>query len=136
MITVALLHGRSAWTRALNRRLLTPKRATLALRAAKVLSGQLMRESRVGVVRVVQGLTLLVRKLRACDVLLLILRLILILLWLTVLTLIGIVVEIATWLASSVSCRALRSLVLHLRAQIIIGLLGTLLLLEYWLREC
>lgn len=95
-----------------------------------------MRESGVGVVSVVLGLTLLVRKLRAYDVLLLILRLILILLWLVVLTLIGIVVEIATWLASSVSCRALWVLTLHLRAQIIIGLLTTLLLLEDWLREC
>lgn len=80
MIAVALLHGRSAWTRSLYRRLLTSKWASLALRAPKVLGGELMRESGVRVVSVVLGLTLLVRNLRAHDVLLLILRLVLILL--------------------------------------------------------
>lgn len=136
MIAIALLYGRSACTRSLYRRLLTAKRACLALRAPKILGRKLMRESGVGVISVVLGLTLLVRRLWAHNVLLLILRLVLVLLWLVVLTLIRTVVEVASWLASSVSCRALWGLTLHLRAQIIIGLLGNLLILEDWLWEC
>ena len=133
MIAIALLHGRPARARSLDGRWLTSKWASLTLRAPEVLSRQLMRESGVWIVGIVLGLTLLVRRLRAHDVLLLILLLVLILLGLTVLTLVGAVVEVATCLGPSVRCWT--GLILRLSAKVVVGGLCTLVVLEDRLRE-
>lgn len=94
-----------------------------------------MRKTRCGIISVVWILTLLVRRLRAYDVLLLVLRLVRVLLWRIVLILVRCGIEVPAPLATTKCCGALWRLLRHLPSQVVIRRLGALLVLEDGLGE-